>query len=213
MNRRPIARLLATVVFLLATAVSLTAGAKDLGTIGHLFPIAEPDLLTFIGQRLQGMKDSGEMDRLQREAEARVKEHAVRPAPVAGLTSAKKNKTFMYDPTFTVRETIRDMRGNIIARAGDKVNPLDKVPYSETLYFVDGDDPAQMDWVKPQLKEKQNFKVILVKGNVHDSSIALDEPVYFDQYGTLTTKFGFEHTPVRITRDGRMLKVEEVALK
>ena len=200
-------RQLATAVVLLATVVAYPAQAKELGTIGHLFPIAEPDLLAFIGQRLQGMKDSGEMDRLQREAEARVKAHAVRPAPVAGLTPAKKDRTFLYDPTF------RDMRGNVIARAGDKVNPLDRVAFSETLYFVDGDNPQQMAWLKPQLAGQQNFKVILVKGNVHDSSIALDEPVYFDQYGTLTTKFGFEHTPVRITRADKMLRVEEVALK
>lgn len=200
-------------VLLLAGALSLPAGAKELGTIGHLFPIAEPDLLTFIGQRLQGMKDSGEMDRLQNEAEARVKAHAVRPAPVSGLTPAKTDRSWHYDPTFTVRETIRDMRGNVIARAGDQVNPLDKIPYSETLYFVDGDKKTQMAWVKQQLAGQQNFKVILVSGNIHDSSMALDEPVYFDQYGTLTTKFGLEHTPVRITRDDRWLKVQEVALK
>lgn len=201
------------VICLLAGLFSLSAGAKDLGTIGHLFPIAEPDLLDFIGQRLQGMKDSGEMDRIQREAEARVKAHAVRPDPVAGLTPAKADRTLHYDPTFTVRETIRDMRGNVIARSGDQVNPLDKVPFSETLYFIDGDNPAQMKWVKQQLAGQVNFKVILVNGNIRDSSNALDEPVYFDQYGTLTTKFGFEHTPVRISRDDRTLKVEEVALK
>ncbi|WP_416414461.1 type-F conjugative transfer system protein TraW [Pantoea sp. App145] len=198
---------------LLMVVISLPAGAKELGTIGHVFPIAEPDLLTFIGQRLQGMKESGEMDRIQREAEARVKAHAVRPVPVAGLTPAVKDRTFRYDPTFTVQETIRNMQGNVIARAGDRVNPLGKVPYSETLYFIDGDNPVQMRWVKQQLAGQQNFKVILVKGNIRDSSLALDEPVYFDQYGTLTTKFGFEHTPVRITRDDRWLKVEEVALK
>lgn len=206
-------RQLATAVVLLVTVVTQPVQAKDLGTIGHLFPIAEPDLLTFIGQRLKGMENSGEMDRLQREAEARVKAHAVRPAPVAGLTPARTNRAFLYNPTFTVRETIRDMRGNVIARAGDKVNPLDRVAFSETLYFVDGDNPQQMAWLKLQITGQQNFKVILVKGNVHDSSIALDEPVYFDQYGTLTTKFGFEHTPVRITRADSMLRVEEVALK
>jgi conjugal transfer pilus assembly protein TraW len=198
---------------LLCAAVTFPSGAKDLGTFGNLFPIAEPDLLTFIGQRLQGMKDSGELDRLQREAEARVKEHAVRPPPVAGLTPAKTDRAYRYDPTFTVKETIRDMHGTVIARAGDKVNPLDKVPFSETLFFIDGDNPSQLSWVKHQIEGQQNFKVILVNGNIHDSSIALDEPVYFDQYGALTTKFGFEHTPVRITRDDRWLKVEEVALK
>lgn len=201
------------VALVICALVSLPAGAKDLGSIGHLFQIAEPDLLTFIAQRLKSMQDSGEMDRIQREAEARVKAHAVRPAPVAGLTPAIKDRAFLYDPTFTVRETVRDMRGNVIARAGDRVDPLDKVPYSETLYFIDGDNPSQMAWIKMQVKGQQNFKVILVRGNIHDSSVALDEPVYFDQYGTLTTKFGFEHTPVRITRADRALRVEEVALR
>lgn len=198
---------------LLLALVVWPACAKDLGTIGHLFPIAEPDLLDFIGQRLKTLRDSGELDRLQREAVARVKAHAVRPTPVAGLTPATKDRVYRYDPTFTVGETIRDMSGHVIARAGEKINPLDRVPYSETLYFIDGDSPVQMGWVRQQIKGGQNFKVILVKGNIHDTSIALDEPVYFDQYGTLTTKFGFEHTPVRITRDGRVLRVEEVALK
>jgi conjugal transfer pilus assembly protein TraW len=198
---------------LLVASLSLPAGAKDLGTYGHLFPVTEPDLLAFIARRLEGMKQSGELDRLQEEAVARVKAHAVRPAPVPGLTPAIKERSFRYDPTFTVQETIKDMRGNVIARAGDRVNPLDKVAYNQTLYFIDGDNPVQMAWIKAQLAGTQNSKVILVNGNVHDSSVALDEPVYFDQFGTLTTKFGFEHTPVRITRDDRWLKVEEVALK
>ena len=201
------------VAIVLAAMLSLSASAKDLGTLGHLFPVTEPDLLAFIGHRLEGMKESGELERIQREAEARVKAHAVRPEPVAGLTPATKDRVFRYDPTFTVNETIRDMRGNVIARAGDWVNPLDKVPFSETLFFIDGDNPVQMTWIRQQLSGQQNFKVILVNGNIRDTSLTLDEPVYFDQYGTLTTKFGFEHTPVRITRDDRWLKVEEVALK
>lgn len=201
------------VLLLTFSLLSPPAFTHDLGTTGNLFPIAEPDLLDSIRQRLKGMEESGEMARLQREAGERVRAHAVRPTPVAGLSPAKAGRTFRFDPTFTVRETIRDMRGNVIARQGDRVNPLDTVPYSETLYFIDGDNPSQMKWIKAQLAGQQNFKVILVNGNIRDSSVALDEPVYFDQYGTLTTKFGFEHTPVRITRDDRWLRVEEVALK
>ena len=170
-------------------------------------------MLTFIKQRLQAMEDSGEMAKMQRETEARVKAHAVRPVPVAGLSPAVTSRTFAFDPTFTVRETITDMQGRVIAKQGDKVNPLDRVPFSEVLYFVDGDNRAQTTWVKKQIAGQVNFKVILVNGNIREVSEALDEPVYFDQAGVLTTKFGFSHTPVRISRDDRVLKVEEVALK
>ena len=202
-----------TVFLLLLSLLSAGASARDLGTTGHLFTIAEPDLLTFIKQRLQAMEDSGEMAKMQRETEARVKAHAVRPTPVAGLSPAITSRSFAFDPTFTVRETIKDMQGRVIAKQGDQVNPLDRVPFSEVLYFLDGDNRDQVAWVKKQVSGQMNFKVILVNGNIKETSDTLDEPVYFDQSGVLTTKFGFTHTPVRISRDGRVLKVDEVALK
>lgn len=200
-------------LLLLLSLLSAGASARDLGTTGHLFTIAEPDLLAFIKHRLQAMEDSGEMAKMQRETEARVKAHAVRPTPVAGLSPAITSRSFAFDPTFSVRETIKDMQGRVIAKQGDQVNPLDRVPFSEVLYFLDGDNRDQVAWVKKQVSGQMNFKVILVNGNVKETSDTLDEPVYFDQAGVLTTKFGFSHTPVRISRDGRVLKVEEVALK
>lgn len=206
MNKRP-------VFLLLLGLLSAGVSARDLGTTGHLFTIEEPDMLTFIKQRLQAMEDSGEMAKMQKETEERVKAHAVRPTPVAGLSPAVTTRSFDFDPTFTVRETITDMQGRVIAKQGDQVNPLDRVPFSEVLYFLDGDNRAQVAWVKKQIAGQMNFKVILVNGNIRETSDTLDEPVYFDQAGVLTTKFGFTHTPVRISRDDRVLKVEEVALK
>lgn len=194
-------------------AITATAGAKDLGTWGAVFEPAEQDMLVFIQNRLQTMEQSGELDRLKNEAIDRVKKNAVRPPPVTGLTHATKYRTFSFDPTFTVNETISDTRGNIIARKGDRVNPFDKVPFSETLYFLDGDNPDEVAWVKREITGTTNFKVILVNGNIKDTSDALDERIYFDQAGVLTTKFGFEHTPVRITRDDRVMKIEEIPVK
>jgi conjugal transfer pilus assembly protein TraW len=195
---------------LLAVLMSASAAAKDLGTWGNLWSPAEPDLLLFIQNRIKSMEQSGEMDRLKNEAIDRVKRHAVRPSPIPGLTPATQYRATHLDPTFTVAETITDLHGNIIARKGDRVNPLDKVPYNQTLYFIDGDNPDQMKWVRQQIVGKSDFKVILVNGNIKETSDALDEQIFFDQAGVLTTKFGFEHTPVRITRDDRQLKIEEI---
>ncbi|CCK04584.1 type-F conjugative transfer system protein TraW [Cronobacter sakazakii] len=178
-----------------------------------MFEISEPDMLQFIQQRLSAMQDSGELDKLKNEAIERVKRNAVRPQPVPGLTAASENRTFIFDPTFTVAETITDMSGRIIALKGDRVNPLDRVPYNETLFFIDGDNADQMAWIRNEIGKTTEFKVILVNGNIRETSEALDERVYFDQAGVLTTKFGFTHTPVRITRDDRALKIEEIALK
>ncbi|EOC1314867.1 type-F conjugative transfer system protein TraW [Cronobacter turicensis] len=198
---------------LMMTLTAFPLIAKDLGTVGHLFGISEPDMLQFIQQRLSAMQDSGELDKLKNEAIERVKRNAVRPQPVPGLTAASESRSFTYDPTFTVAETITDMSGRMIARKGDRVNPLDRVPYNETLFFIDGDNADQMAWIRNEIGKTTGFKVILVNGNIRETSEALDEPVYFDQAGVLTTKFGFTHIPVRITRDDRVLKVEEIALK
>lgn len=200
---------LCSLVFLVAV-ISAGAVAKDLGTWGNVFEPAEQDILVFIQKRLTSMEQSGEMDRIKNEAIERVKRNAVRPAPVAGLSPAITYRTFSYDPTFVVNETITDMKGNIIARKGDRVNPLDRVPYNQTLFFIDGDNRDEMVWMKQQLTHTGDFKIILVKGNIKDTSDALDERIYFDQAGVLTTKFGFEHTPVRISRDGQVLKIEEI---
>lgn len=195
---------------LLLLTLSAGSGAKDLGTWGNVFEPAEQDMLDFIQNRLKGMEQSGELDRLREEATARVKEHAVRPAPVEGLTKAVEYRRFAWDPTFTVQETIADMQGNLIARKGDTVNPLDKVPFSQVLYFIDGDDTEQVSWARQQIAGQTNVKVILVKGNIKGVSDALNERIFFDQSGVLTRKFGFEHVPARISRDGRVMKVEEI---
>ncbi|MFS7282038.1 type-F conjugative transfer system protein TraW [Serratia proteamaculans] len=206
----------ALAALLLTTGLMFSPGmsAKDLGSRGHLFPIAEPDLLEFIAKRLGSMEESGELERLKTEAVERVKRNAVRPSPVPGLTPASEDRTFTYDPSMVVSETLTDMQGRVIARKGDKVNPLDKVPsYRSTLLFLDSDNKTQMQWVKKQIAPLTDFKIILVNGNVREASDALEEPVYFDQAGVLTTKFGFRHTPVVITREGQYLKVKEVFLQ
>lgn len=64
---------------------------------------------------------------MQKETEERVKAYAVRPTPVAGLSLAVTTRSFAFDLTFTVRETITDMQGRVIAKQGDQVNPLDRV--------------------------------------------------------------------------------------
>ena len=198
---------------LILLTLSAGSGAKDLGTWGNVFEPAEQDMLTFIQNRLKGMEQTGELDRLREAATARVKEHAVRPTPVEGLSKAVTYRSFAWDPTFTVKETITDMKGNVVARKGDTVNPLDKVPFSQVLYFIDGDDREQVNWTRQQIAGQTDFKVILVKGNIRESSDALNERIYFDQSGVLTRKFGFEHIPARISRDGRVMKVEEIPVK
>lgn len=199
-------------MLILLASVSFAVTAKDIGTFGQLFPIAEPDMMDLITGRLKQMDDSGEMARIREKAEQDVKAHAVRPPPVAGISEARQDKTWLFDPSFIADRDITDGRGHYIAHKGDKKNPLDTIPFKSTLFFINGDDQAEIQWVKEKLKYTINFKVILVKGNIPETSDKLDEQIFFDQYGVMVTRFGITHTPAEVFQEGNKLRIKEFRL-
>ena len=46
------------------------------------------------------------------------------------------------------------------------MNPLQYVPFNQTLYFINGDDPAQVAWMKRQTPPTLESKIILVQGSI-----------------------------------------------
>ncbi|EPA3166686.1 type-F conjugative transfer system protein TraW [Yersinia enterocolitica] len=200
---------------LLILAIACSAGAKDLGTWGDLYPIQEQDMLTFIQQRLKWLEADGSLAREQIAVQERVKAHILRPPPVVGLRLADKNETHYIDPTFTVDKDIADGKGVVFAHKGDKINPLEHVPFRETLYFIDGDDKRQIDWMKQQKPDTVISKIVLVNGNIKTSGESLDAQVYFDQNGTLSRRFQLDAVPARVTvaADGKRLRVDTFAME
>lgn len=188
--------------------------AKDLGTWGEMYPIAEQDMLTTIQTRLKAMEDSGELAREQDAFKQRVIEHTLRPKPVEGLTLAQENTTHYIDPSLTVSEDLKDHQGRVFARKGQVINPLDTVPFTDTLYFIDADNHEQLAWMKAQKPETLTYRVILVNGDVREATTALDTRIYFDQDGTLCRKFALKAIPARVTlgEDRKRLRVDTFAL-
>ncbi|CAO94961.1 type-F conjugative transfer system protein TraW [Erwinia tasmaniensis] len=199
-------------ILILLTTVSISVMAKDMGTFGQLFPIDEPDMMDLINGRLKHMDENGEMARIHEKAEKDVKAHAVRPPPVSGVSEARQDKTWLFDPSFVADRDITDGRGHYITHKGDRKNPLDFIPFKSTLYFINGDNPAELQWVKNKIKYSINFKIILVKGSVPETSEKLDEQIFFDQYGVMVTRFGITHTPAEVFQEGDMLRVKEQKL-
>lgn len=68
--------------------ISGVAQAKNLGTWGEMYPIAEQDMLTTIQTRLKAMEASGEMAREQEAFKQRVIENTLRPKPVTENTAS-----------------------------------------------------------------------------------------------------------------------------
>ncbi|EBC2122333.1 type-F conjugative transfer system protein TraW [Salmonella enterica] len=187
-----------------------SVAAADLGTWGDLWPVQEPDMLAVIMHRLEVLQQSGEMSKKMDEFKARVARNSLRPPAVEGVTRAEKYASRLFDPSVRLADDIRDNEGRVFARKGEVMNPLQYVPFNQTLYFINGDDPEQMDWMKHQTPLTLERKIILVRGSIPQSQTALDSRIYFDQNGVLCQRLGIDQVPARVTGvpGDRFLKVE-----
>jgi conjugal transfer pilus assembly protein TraW len=156
------------------------------------------------------MQQNGEMDKLKEKFIRDVKAHAIRPAPVKGLTTTQMPQTLYYDPTYTAKEDITDGKGRVIIKAGTKANALDTVSLRSALLFFNADDPRQINWVKQEIKKHNLVKIILVQGNIKKTSELLKERIYFDQAGTISHKLEIKHIPCVVTQAGQRLEIKEV---
>lgn len=199
----------------IALALSGQAHAANLGTWGDLYPITEPDMLTTIHDRLQTMQESGELAEQQEAFKQRVIKNSLRPAPVRGLKLATQNSTHFIDPTFVVGQDLADHEGRVFARKGDKVNPLDSVPFLQTLFFIDADDDRQIAWMRNQRPATPIYKVILVNGDIRKATEQLDTRIYFDQEGVLSQKFALTAVPaaVHAAPNGKRLQIDTYSLE
>lgn len=193
----------------LASLVGL-ATAADLGRLGPTYPIAEPDMIEAIKAELRAKQASGELDRYQNDAVARAKASINHPPVVAGLARASKRRTFHFDPSVRVDESLVDHQGNVVVPAGSVVNPLDYSAFNQVLLFIDGRDTEQVAHAQRMLAtDPRLMKPILVAGSPPALMEAWNRRVYFDQRGLLTQRFGIRRVPATVRRDGNRLLIEE----
>lgn len=195
----------------LFTVGPMRGQAKDFGQAGESFPIIEPDLLATIEARLKRAEATGELARMNAQFAKRVEAKVRRPHPVNGITQTEQPRSWVFDPTVTLEQDIRDQKGQLIAAAGQRINPLDFVSLAQQLVFIDGDDEAQMAWATARYSDAQ-AKLILVAGSPIDEMTRRQRRFYFDQGGRLTTRFGIEHVPAVVKPAGKVMRVSEIAL-
>lgn len=189
---------------------------KDLGVYGEVFPIKEKSLLQVIQTKLKALQESGALEAHQKAIADTTKHKVMHPEPVAGVHKTFKPRSFVYDPSITVPYDLKDHNGQVFQHKGTKVNPLNTHSFKNPFLFVDGDDSDQVTWAKKEHKQAANNhkpKIILIKGAPFDLSKELNIPVYFDQSGALTKKFGIGQVPGRVSQQDKALLVEELILE
>ncbi|WP_420475241.1 type-F conjugative transfer system protein TraW [Noviherbaspirillum sp. ST9] len=196
-----------------ALAASAHGRAVDLGTIGPLYPIAEPHLLDDIRQRLQEKERSGELKRREQRARERGVDAVAHPQPVAGVRAAETARTFYFDPSFTLDRNVFDDKGQLLFAAGTRKNPLEVVALSKHLLFFDARDQRQVARARELITfYRGRAKPILVGGSYLDLMKAWRLRVYYDQQGLLTRRLGITQVPAIVSQEGLRLRIDELVL-
>ena len=204
---------LAVIAITVAISLALvnTSYAKDFGVVGHSYEIIEQDIIEYIKEKLS----SKDLEALNKEMQDKVKERLERPEPVVGISDAKESREYYYDPTFILKQDIRDYKGQLIHAKGKEINPLSKVPLKIALIFINGDNEKQVEYALNEYKALQEkAKIILTNGSpVKLQKEHKDIWIYFDLFGALTKTLGITAVPAVVKQNELRLKINEVALK
>jgi conjugal transfer pilus assembly protein TraW len=189
--------------FLLFSFLALSLFAKDLGKSGMTFPIEEKSLF-------ESMKSKAALHEsdLKQYAE-KIADYIENPPPIAGIGKALEKKSYRYDPTYTVEEDIV-VEGRLLAKADDKINPLETMEIPGGMLFFDGSDPSQVAWARLQ---PPDFKWVLVKGSPIVLQTEEKRPVYYDQFGYYMTRFAIHNVPAKVMQEGTFLLIEEIPVE
>lgn len=189
--------------------------AKDFGNRGANYPVAEESILLSLQKKFAELDLKKEGERMRSIAEERVRN----PAPVSGIMPAKETREFWHDPTYILTEDAVLPCGRVLYKAGTAVNPLDYMDLDRRLFFIDGREEKQVEWLRGQLlpdsssfDKKIEDRIILVGGSPPEIQDKLGFEVYFDQGGELTTRFGIRGSPAVAEQAGKNLKIVEVAV-
>lgn len=207
-------KLYSSIIFGCALTISNNALAKDLGIRGQTYKIVEEDPVVQIERKLSTMERSGGLEEHKQILKERTKEKLSRPTRVKGISQATEDRVFYHDPTITLKEDIKDHEGNIIHKAGKTINLLDTVPMRIGLLFIDGDDRDQVRYAIDQDKKTPGaFNITLINGSPITLEKEYNIPIYFDQMGILSQKFGITKVPSIVSQEGNKIKIQEIKLE
>jgi len=184
----------------------------DLGPQGATREIAEVDMIELMKEAAQRV-DMEAYGRKQMENYWKQREFTALPA-------ATQTRTREVDPTVVITEAITAPDGTVLAYPGQRLNPLDALPFSMTLLVFNGADDAQVAWVQREVHAREGQQVIVIA-----TEFAVGDNGW-DSYGQLTEdigrmvyllephlqkRLGIERVPSLVEGGEQVLLVHEIA--
>jgi conjugal transfer pilus assembly protein TraW len=182
----------------------------DLGIRGPVEAVSEPDLIAELHRRLAAL----DLTRLREQAIGRFWSRvAFEPLPVAAEARVRT-----VDPTLTAAADIRTADGTLLVRAGDRVNPLDRLPFTQRLVVFDAADARQVATAQRLGREAGNRRVMYLASALDRTAgwdgfapveDRLDAPVYL-LTPEVRARFALERVPAFVEAQGTLFRVAEV---
>ena len=183
--------------------------AKHLGPIGRVYQIAEPDALAEIRDAAARL----DMQATIGPQLARTKIQHFRPDTLHSLPSAKTDKVFQVNMSYTLESDIPDGRGGVLYPQGYAFNPLDYVRLTSVLVIIDAGDKRQVEWFKASpYGSDYHTRLLLSGGDYYDLAEQLKRPVFY-LMDEVAKRLHLAAVPSVVRQNGKKLEVTEVAIR
>lgn len=187
----------------------------DLGKLGPVVGISEPNLMDVIARRIQTVD--------WEEKKNRAVENVWNNVPMYPLPAATEDRIIKIDPTVEALQDIKDANGRVLISAGTRVNPLDIKTFDSILIVFNPLREQELQVAKTMVEEYVNSgkSVIPVLSEIDKAQgwemyngIAreINHPVYM-LTPELKQRFGIMRTLSVVRASGRFFELREVKVE
>jgi conjugal transfer pilus assembly protein TraW len=173
---------------------------------GPIFPILEDDLRRTIQARFEA-----KIPELKEQFAKSIRRYRVPAFPRPTTDTAR---TVLVDPSLTLQNDVLGPQGQLIARAGTRVNPLHTIAMRQVYLVLDGSDERQLAWARQELhrQTRQLTTLFLTDGNLGavKAAVPMGTPVY-PAPAELFARFPVDTVPARLSRAEDQLRIDFIA--
>lgn len=181
-----------------------TAHAGEHRVIGPTYPIAEPDLLQEIRQRAAST-----------DWNALVHRHdpsTFTGFQTASLPAATQDASFLFDPTYTLPQDVKDSRGTVIYPAGTTINVYERRAFSGRTIVIAATS-EHLRWLDDVARPTAADKVLIAGTNMLDARTIAGARRIYALDPRIVERFGLRAVPSIVQQEGNRLRVREYALR
>lgn len=187
------------------------AYAKDLGTVGTTYPIAEKDMMSEIEARAASVD--------WKSIIAKEKENVKKTAAKAdtNIQAADMNKTYYLDMTYMLDHDIYSYNTageitGVLYPKGFIYNPLDYIQTKEIYVILNGKRKSEVEWFKKKYALSPLVYPLITEGNAREIAEDIGRPVSVLR-DNMKELFKIEKTISVVYPEGRQLRVDEIVVK